>query len=60
MREGQWKYLHDEKGAEYLFNLEADPSEKNNLKEKEPARFAALKEKYIQWEKTMLAPIPLM
>ena len=60
MREGQWKYLQDEKGAEYLFNLEADPSEKNNLKEKEPARFAALKEKYIQWEKTMLAPIPLM
>ena len=59
MREGPWKYMQDEKGLEYLFNLEADPSESNNLKEKEAGRFTALKSKYAVWEKSMLAPIPL-
>jgi len=33
IREGKWKYLQDEKG-EYLFDLLADPGEKNDLKEK--------------------------
>jgi arylsulfatase A-like enzyme len=59
MRDGKWKYLQDEKGVEYLFDLEADPSEKNNLKEKEPQKFKSLKNKYALWESTMLKPIPL-
>jgi arylsulfatase A-like enzyme len=59
IRDGQWKYLQDEKGEEYLFDLVADPAEKNNLKDKEAARFAALKDKYARWEATVLKPVPL-
>ena len=58
MRDGEWKYLQDEKG-EYLFNLVADQREKNDLKEEQQAIFNRLKKKYAQWEKTVLQPIPL-
>jgi arylsulfatase A-like enzyme len=59
MRDGKWKYLQDEKGNEHLFDLEADPSENNDLKEKEKDVFEKLKKKYQQWENTMLKPILL-
>jgi len=58
MRDGDWKWLKDEKG-EYLFNVAKDPGEKNNLKEKETAIFDRLKKKYEQWETTVLKPVPL-
>ncbi|MBC7921998.1 MAG: sulfatase-like hydrolase/transferase [Ferruginibacter sp.] len=58
IRDGNWKYLQDEKG-EYLFNLAADQKEKNDLKAKEETIFTFLKEKYAKWEKTVLKPIPL-
>jgi arylsulfatase A-like enzyme len=58
VRMGEWKYLKDEKG-EYLFNLVTDPGEKNNLKENHQPVFNQLKEKYSNWEKTVLQPIPL-
>lgn len=58
IRAGAWKYLQDEKG-EYLFNLEKDPGEKNNLKEKEKIIFERLKQKYADWEKTVLTPVAL-
>jgi arylsulfatase A-like enzyme len=57
-REGNWKYLQDEKG-EYLFNLEEDPGEKNDLKTKEEIIFNRLKQKFADWEKTVLQPVPL-
>ena|SRR5436189_2011625 len=59
IRDGSWKWLRDEKGEEYLFDLSVDPSEKNNIKEKFPDAFLKLKNKFIAWEKTVLAPIPL-
>lgn len=59
IRDGKWKWLRDEKGEEYLFDLTADPSEKNNLKEKSPERLLQLKNKFIAWEKTVLPPLPL-
>jgi arylsulfatase A-like enzyme len=59
MRDGKWKWMQDEKGNEYLFNLILDPSEKNDLKEKDPAIFQKLKNKYSEWERTMLKPISL-
>jgi len=59
VRDGDWKWLRDEKGEEYLFDLSTDPAEKNNIKEKFPEMFLKLKNKYGAWEKTMLAPIPL-
>jgi arylsulfatase A-like enzyme len=57
--DGKWKWLRDEKGEEYLFDLSVDPSEKNNLKEKFPETFMRLKNKFKAWEKTVLVPIPL-
>jgi len=59
IRDGKWKYLQDEKGNEYLFDIDADPSEKTNLKEKEAAIFDKLKTKYAKWEAEMLKPVPL-
>ena len=59
IRDGNWKWLRDEKGEEYLFDLSVDPSEKNNSKEKFPETFLKLKNKFSAWEKTLLAPIPL-
>lgn len=59
MREGKWKYMRDEKGMEYLFDITIDPSETQNLKDKEPVVFNRLKEKYATWESTVLTPVPL-
>ncbi|MGB8191192.1 MAG: sulfatase-like hydrolase/transferase [Chitinophagaceae bacterium] len=59
MRDGKWKYMQDEKGGEYLFDLIADPSEKNDLKDKEEEVFKNLKAKYAAWEAQMLKPVPL-
>lgn len=58
IRDGNWKYLQDEKG-EYLFNLVADQGEKIDVKLKEETIFNRLKKKYAKWEKTVLNPIPL-
>jgi arylsulfatase A-like enzyme len=59
MRDGKWKYMQDEKGMEYLFDLNADPSEKNDLREKEQETFTKMKARYALWEAAMLKPIPL-
>jgi arylsulfatase A-like enzyme len=58
VRMGDWKYLQDERG-EYLFDLATDQAEKNNMKEKNPEIFTKLKTRYVDWEKTVLKPIPL-
>jgi arylsulfatase A-like enzyme len=58
IRDGDWKYLQNEKG-EFLFNLEKDPGEKKDLKKIYPAKFIKLKKKYRDWEATLLKPIPL-
>ncbi|MGZ5221108.1 MAG: hypothetical protein ACXWC7_13560, partial [Chitinophagaceae bacterium] len=58
IRDGNWKYLKDDKG-EYLFDLLADAGEKNDLKEKEQIVFERLKQKYSDWEKTVLEPVAL-
>ncbi len=59
MRDGNWKYLQDEKGNEYLFNLASDPGERNNVKDVETKIFDKLKKDYLLWEASMLAPLPL-
>ena len=59
MRDGKWKWLQDEKGVEYLFDLETDPFEQHNLKEKEKDEFKKLKKMYQKWEASMLTPILL-
>jgi arylsulfatase A-like enzyme len=52
IRDGDWKYLKDEKG-EYLFNLSIDPAEKVNLRDKNPNEFERLKQKFAVWESSM-------
>lgn len=59
IRDGNWKYLKDEKG-EYLFDLTNDTGEKNDLKEKHKSTFEKLKQKYSDWEKTVLEPVALI
>jgi hypothetical protein len=59
MRDGKWKWLQDEKGNEYLFNLETDPAENNNVKDQHKDVLDRLRKKYQQWEAKMLKPIPL-
>lgn len=58
VRDGDWKYLPDEKG-EYLFDLSVDQEEKNDLKTKQVKKFNRMKTKLNNWEKTVLPPIPL-
>lgn len=58
IREGDWKYLKTEK-AEYLFNVATDKFENNDLKKANPERFQQLKQKFADWEKTVLKPVPL-
>jgi arylsulfatase A-like enzyme len=53
MRLGDWKYLRIA-GHDYLFNLADDPMERANLKSREPARFAAMRKAWADWNATML------
>jgi arylsulfatase A-like enzyme len=59
IRDGNWKWLQDEKGNEYLFDLANDPTENTNLKDQRKDILERLKKKYQLWEATMLKPIPL-
>ncbi len=45
VRHGNWKYLIDRQGKPYLFDLETDPYEKENLVEKEPSLAVELAKK---------------
>jgi arylsulfatase A len=48
-RVGRWKYVRD--GAiDLLFDLDADPGERENLGYREPARLADLRERLARWE----------
>ena len=58
IRQGNWKYLQVE-NEEYLFDLLADPREKNNLKLIYAKIFNRLKNGFANWEKEVLTPIPL-
>jgi arylsulfatase A-like enzyme len=59
VRDGDWKYLQDRTGEEYLFNLAKDRGEKENLKATNEAVINRLKKMYAEWEKGVLKPIPL-
>ena len=56
MREGDWKYLKDLDGAEYLYRLTDDPRELRNRAIDEGARLAEMRERYGRWEAEMVAP----
>ncbi|MBK6673646.1 MAG: sulfatase-like hydrolase/transferase [Proteobacteria bacterium] len=56
LRDGDWKYLKIGRN-EQLFNLARDERERANQAEREPARFAAMKQQWAAWNATML-PYP--
>ena len=59
LRKGNWKYLQDEKGNTYLFDLATDPIEATNLREKQVRIFGELQTLYAKWESSVLKPVPL-
>lgn len=53
-RVGKWKlYLEPRKGIARLFDLEADPAEKNDLSAAHPAIFQDLMARYAAWDKSL-------
>ena len=58
VRDGKWKWLEDEKGNEYLFDLASDPGETKDMKNNFPEMFGKLKKEFVGWEKKMLKPLP--
>ena len=52
-RRGDWKYLKID-ANKFLFNVSQDPLERANLKNREPARFAALERAWQSWNSSML------
>jgi arylsulfatase A-like enzyme len=58
VRYGDWKFILDAKG-EYLFNIEMDPTEKNNLKDSNKDVADKLKKLLADWENAALKPIAL-
>jgi len=59
VRDGRMKYLSltdGDKFQEYVFDLESDPREKNNLLAQAPDETARLKKLLAEWEKEVKAP----
>jgi arylsulfatase A-like enzyme len=52
-RIGRWKYVQ-EGSDDHLYDLAVDLGEKTDLKEREPAAFADIKERYAAWAAQML------
>jgi len=55
-REGDWKYLRVGYGHEFLFNLQDDPSEKNNLAASQPAELDRLRAQALAWTQELTPP----
>ena len=53
VRKGRWKYLKIFENT-FLFDVESDPLERGNLKERYPEIFANLKASFDAWDRTML------
>lgn len=45
LRQGDWKYIEDAAGAEFLFDLKTDPCEKQNLIHTQAAKLAELQQR---------------
>ena len=56
LREGDWKYLRDLEGVEFVYHLAADPRETRNLAAADPSRLARMRSLYEAWESDKVAP----
>jgi arylsulfatase A-like enzyme len=59
MRSGDWKYLVDEAGVEFLFDLSTDREERQDKAAAHPSVIASCKTAYAAWERQMLPPVAL-
>jgi len=57
VRLGKWKYLDTPKGEQYLFDLESDIAEQNNLLNQNELRGAELKALLDEWESNVDPPL---
>jgi len=55
IRVGNWKYLRSAE-YEYLFNLQEDPSESNNLLSMHPERVGSLRAQWYEWNDSLQRP----
>lgn len=55
--DGRWKYLKINDNT-FLFDIEADPLERANLKERHPSKYQELEQAYRRWNSTMLPMDP--
>lgn len=59
IRLGKWKYIYEfETEKEYLYNLNEDVSESNNLIHKYPEKVEELSEMLLKWQKEVNAEMP--
>lgn len=56
VREGDWKFYKDLDGVEFLYNVERDPLERDNLAAAEPARVASMKALLERWQGDKIDP----
>lgn len=56
LRDGDWKYVRDLDGVEFLYNLADDPKETRDRAGQEATRLAGLRAQYSQWEADKIAP----
>ena len=57
VRDGRWKYIDEPNGREYLYDLDKDVGEENNLAAAEPALAKMLKQKIDAWEDDVHPPL---
>ncbi len=59
VRDGKWKYIYlFEKDSSFLFNLDTDPGEHNNLADQMPEEVTGFYKKLSHWQKSVDAEIP--
>jgi arylsulfatase A len=59
VREGQWKLLeYFEDGHSELYDLQRDPSEKNDLSSAQPQKLAELRDQLHLWRQSVNAQMP--
>lgn len=56
IRSGNWKLVKPHDGRERLFDLAADPGEKNDLAASQPAKLKELQELYAKWDAQLAKP----